>query len=72
MSKYRIKSEKIGEGMYNHELINRYNGSLRDEVVIENGQTVKEFLQNYGISIVPFIRKNKIKSIETKIEVVKE
>lgn len=69
MSNYIIKTNKVGEGMYTHDLINRYGGSLRDEVVLENGMTVKETLFYYSIGTVPFMRQLKVDSLETKMEI---
>jgi hypothetical protein len=71
MTNYIIKSNKIGEGMYNHELFNNEGKLMGDGDVLENGKTVQEALYYYSISAVPFMRNNKIDISKLEFELTK-
>jgi hypothetical protein len=71
MTKYIIKTEKIEEGMYKHDMYDGNFNLVKPETTLENNKTAKDLLYYHNLSIVPFLRSNKIKSAKLEIEVSK-
>jgi hypothetical protein len=69
MTKYIIKTNKKGVGMYDHNLFDDKGNLMKDEDTLENGATVKETLYYHNIQIVPFLRHSKIDTSKLEIEV---
>jgi hypothetical protein len=71
MSKYIIKSERNEEGEYNHTLYNERGKELEPNTLLENDKSVLSILENYSPCLVPFMKRNKLKSATLEVEVLK-
>ena len=72
MSKYIIKTVKIEEGKYNHQLFDEEGNIIKSDTFLENNKPASDLLSHYNVSIVPFIRTINSGPLELKIEVNKE
>lgn len=71
MSKYIIKTKKIEEGIYEHYIYNGDRDITESETILENGKRAHDVLFYFASQIEKFLKDNKIKSLEAKIEVLK-
>ncbi|HPD81976.1 MAG TPA: hypothetical protein PK357_02655 [Candidatus Pacearchaeota archaeon] len=72
MSEYIIKTMKIEEGKYKHEVFDENGNSIAPETILENNKPLSDYLYYYTVSIVPFMRTVKTDSLETKVEIMKK
>lgn len=71
MSKYIIKSNRNGEGEYNHSFCDEKGKELESNTLLENGKTVLSILEDYFPCVVPFMKKNKLTSSVLEMEILK-
>ena len=69
MTNYTIKTKKLEEGIYNHNLFDDKGNLMKDEDVLANGLTVKDTLFYHGVRTVPFMRQIKVDSLESTMEI---
>jgi hypothetical protein len=73
MSKYIIKSNKykvdgFKQDNYNHDFCDDKGNIINDNIILKNGKRAHDVLFYFGSIIEPFMKNNKIKSLETKME----
>jgi hypothetical protein len=71
MSEYIIKTVKMEEGKYNHQLCDEKGNMIKPDTLLENNRLASDFLSHYNVAIVPFMGTAKLNKLEVKIDINK-